>query len=430
MKKLIITTLALVALVITFRPTATMAQDEVVCETDYIVQADDWLSKIADKTYGDMFAYPTIITATNTMAEGDSSYATIDNPDLIELGWKLCLPAASETSDIPGTVLLPAQPTPTATPVAETQIREIPLTGPLADGDAQISGLTWYGDHLILLPQYPNFFTEEGDGFLFAIPKSDLMAFLDGTQSDPLTPLQIPFIAPGLQEEIAGFEGYEAIVFVGDEQGFLTIEAETEEGVTGYLVSGSMASDLSALTLDTTVLAEIEPQSEVGNMSEETMLVTDEGLVTIYEANGTQVNDTPVGHRFSLTLTSTGTISFPQVEYRITDATGLDENNRFWAINYFFPGDEALLPETDPLAEAYGEGPTHSQNEGVERLVEFQYSETGITLTDVPPIQLELLAEDLRNWEGLVRLDDLGFLIATDSFPETILGFVPLSDEN
>ncbi|MCG3208083.1 MAG: hypothetical protein FOGNACKC_01684 [Anaerolineae bacterium] len=60
----------------------------------YIVQADDWLSKLADKFYGDMFTYPTIVDATNTKAATDSSFATITNPDLIEIGWKLWIPAA------------------------------------------------------------------------------------------------------------------------------------------------------------------------------------------------------------------------------------------------------------------------------------------------------------------------------------------------
>jgi hypothetical protein len=43
-----------------------------------------------------------------------------------------------------------------------------------------------------------------------------------------------------------------------------------------------------------------------------------------------------------------------------------------------------------------------------------------------PPIQLELI-DDLhpRNWEGLVRLDPHGFLLATDTYPETLLAFVP-----
>ena len=94
------------------------------------------------------------------------------------------------------------------------------------------------------------------------------------------------------------------------------------------------------------------------------------------------------------------------------------------------PGEGDLRRETDPIAERYGQGPTHQTYEGVERLVEFQYSEAGITLLDVPPIQLALLEEDLRNWEGLVRLDERGFLIATDKFPQTILGFVPRPEEN
>ena len=46
-------------------------------------------------------------------------------------------------------------------------------------------------------------------------------------------------------------------------------------------------------------------------------------------------------------------------------------------------------------------------------------------LTDTPPILLRLDASVGRNWEGIARLGDRGFLIATDKFPETLLGFVP-----
>jgi nucleoid-associated protein YgaU len=63
------------------------AQEAVECDEDYLVQADDWLSKLADKYYGDVLAYWAISDATNA-AGGD--YATIDNPDLIEVGWQLC----------------------------------------------------------------------------------------------------------------------------------------------------------------------------------------------------------------------------------------------------------------------------------------------------------------------------------------------------
>lgn len=74
----------------------------VACEEDYSVQADDWLSKLADKFYGDIFAYPAIFEATNAAAAADSSYATIANPDLIEPGWKLCIPSLEDAQALLG----------------------------------------------------------------------------------------------------------------------------------------------------------------------------------------------------------------------------------------------------------------------------------------------------------------------------------------
>jgi heat shock protein HslJ len=62
---------------------------------EYVVQADDWLSKVAEKIYGDPLAYPAIVEATNTKAVEDSSFATIDNPDIIAVGQKLWLPDMS-----------------------------------------------------------------------------------------------------------------------------------------------------------------------------------------------------------------------------------------------------------------------------------------------------------------------------------------------
>ncbi len=57
--------------------------------------------------------------------------------------------------------------------------------------------------------------------------------------------------------------------------------------------------------------------------------------------------------------------------------------------------------------------------------MEFYFSIDGITVSDQPPIQLVLRGDgQSRNWEGIVRLDDRGFIIATDTYPETILAFV------
>ncbi len=64
---------------------------------EYVVQADDWLSKLADKFYGDMFAYPIIVESTNTRAGEDATFTVIDNPDLIEIGQKLWIPEIPPT---------------------------------------------------------------------------------------------------------------------------------------------------------------------------------------------------------------------------------------------------------------------------------------------------------------------------------------------
>ena len=86
----------LLILTLTWRPGQTLAQGDVVCESDVTVQADDWLSKIADKFYGNPLAYPAIVDATNNKATVDNSYNAIDNPDVIEPGWKLCVPSVED----------------------------------------------------------------------------------------------------------------------------------------------------------------------------------------------------------------------------------------------------------------------------------------------------------------------------------------------
>ncbi len=69
---------------------------------DYIVQAGDWLSKLAQAYYGDPLAYPVIVEATNAKALEDASFAVIENPDLIEVGQKLWIPAAAQPAGVGG----------------------------------------------------------------------------------------------------------------------------------------------------------------------------------------------------------------------------------------------------------------------------------------------------------------------------------------
>lgn len=310
--------------------------------------------------------------------------------------------------------------------VREHPVVSIPLEGEITKRSAEISGMAWYGRDLVLLPQYPERFSLSDDGALFVLSEEDILAFLAGERTAPLAPRKVPFVAPGIRQRTPGYEGYEAIAFHGTRI-YLTIEAGAGRDMMGYLVTGRVAQDGKAVVVDPGSLTRIPPQAHLSNMSDEALVVRGERVFTLYEANGEAVNPEPVAHVFRSDGEGSGTIRFPTLEYRITDATSMDESGRFWVMNTFFWGDRAKLwPRQDALRTMYGAGPTHARYHTVERLVEYRDLGDRIERTMRPPLQLELI-DDLhpRNWEGLVRLDPYGFLLATDKYPETLLAFVP-----
>ena len=69
-----------------------ISPQKATCAEVYTIQASDWLSKIADKFLGDLRAYPAIVARTNELHNVDASFAEIKNPDVIEAGWKICIP--------------------------------------------------------------------------------------------------------------------------------------------------------------------------------------------------------------------------------------------------------------------------------------------------------------------------------------------------
>ena len=104
--------------------------------------------------------------------------------------------------------------------------------------------MAWYGDTLVILPQYPEVnLSDQGYPSLFALIKNQILEFLEGATSKPLTPMNIPFIAPDISAQIPGYEGYEAIAFDGD-QVYLTIEANNLGTMSDYLISGVIQPDI------------------------------------------------------------------------------------------------------------------------------------------------------------------------------------------
>lgn len=317
---------------------------------------------------------------------------------------------------------------------AEQQITLLPLPAHLTNQDLEISAMDWYGDLLILIPQYPELF----DNSVFALQRDQILAYLDGTRTQ-LDAHTIHFDSGLLRLRIPRhYQGFESIVF-DESRVFVTVEAGWKNSMAAYLVSGEINDGASAIRIEYDSYAEILSPTGIGNMSDEAMVIYNNQLVTLYEANGANVNKSPKAHLFGLDLTFRGTVDIPNIEYRITDATRVDQDGRFWVINTYFAGEEDKLRplEPEPLVVAYGEGKSHRILEAVERLVELQMTDQGIELSGTPPIQLELFGSELqvmgraignditRNWEGIARLEERGFLLITDRFPETVLAFIP-----
>ncbi len=98
MKKVLVVAvvMALMALMVSAVGAAAPAQQD--GGEEYFVQANDWLSKLAEKQYGDVLAWPVIWKATNLKAESDDTFAAIPDPDVIEVGQKLWIPDEAAAS--------------------------------------------------------------------------------------------------------------------------------------------------------------------------------------------------------------------------------------------------------------------------------------------------------------------------------------------
>ena len=123
----------LLTIILSLAPTAAQAQ-EIACESEVTVQADDWLSKLAEKFYGDPLAFPAIVAATSAKAATDDGFNTLNNPDVIEVGWKLCIPSSADaealltgsfaTEQASGTIVVALTGAPTSLDPADHRSRQ------------------------------------------------------------------------------------------------------------------------------------------------------------------------------------------------------------------------------------------------------------------------------------------------------------------
>ncbi len=296
----------------------------------------------------------------------------------------------------------------------------LPLVGPLFQPEAEISGMAWHGDVLVLLPQYPH----KWDHSLFGLHRADLARAIAGEANLILEPFPIPLHGSVGLLKLQGFEGLEAIAFSGDTV-YLVSEANMKTQMQGYLIAGTVQSDLAAIDLDLEQVAILPPQTQIMNQAYEALIPTQYGVGSVYEVNGAELNAIPNMLMHGPDLLPLEAIAMPHVEYRLTDATEVNAAGEFWMFNFHWPGSKRLMPARDPIADRWGEGPSQAQSDIVERILKFQLTSTGVELVDEPPLELQLLNSTIaRNWEGMALWEDEGFLIVTDQFPTTLLAYV------
>ena len=310
--------------------------------------------------------------------------------------------------------------------LSESEVSIFPLAGELAEKRAELSGLAWYKNNLILLPQYPQLYKENYDGALFSVTKEELQSCKDGNYKKHLSYKKIEMDFNGLDKSlIREGSGFESVAFYGKDV-FFTIESGGHFNTYGNVIKGVIDEEKNIIKLFPESIKKIEPQAHISNLSEEAITLYQKKIYTFYEANGHNVAANPVVHTFDYSLNPIGTIPIENIEYRITDATYPDSSGNFWAINYLWPDDASdLLPAGDKEFRKFGVGESQQKNEIVERLIELKIDADKISRTNEAPIYLKLDTENgSRNWEGIVRFGQ-GFILVTDKYPETILGYVP-----
>lgn len=308
----------------------------------------------------------------------------------------------------------------------EFEVLNIPLPKEISSPQMEFSGLAWYGDVLVLLPQYPKGIFGYNEGMLYGIQKEELLDWKED-QGRQITSFQIPINDDRVSKTVDGFEGFESLVFIEDRV-YLTIESRGGDPMRSFLIKGEVdqrSEEEIYIILDAEQMLELPVQNNVSNASYESITTDGEYLYAIFEQNGIEQNEEPLVLVIDQELNIVNEYPITAGNFRITDASKFDENNEFWVINYFFPGDEHLKVEVDPVSERFGLPESHAYDERIERLIRVRLEHDHFEIIDQPPIYLALLENgEARNWEGLVVFDEIGFLLVTDKFPNSILGLV------
>lgn len=308
--------------------------------------------------------------------------------------------------------------------VNEDYAYKLSLSEKVSDRNGEYSGLCWYEDDLVLLPQYPSYFRKEsGRDLIFLASKEEIAKSIKKKGEYNLALKEVEVINNLTYKILPGYEGFEAICYDG-EYFFLSIEYNTSAGE-GVVVKAKMSDNKRELTILNDEYIKVPLASDIFNASYESMFCDDNYLYLIYEGNGKRVNKRAVVKKIAKDFSSIEDITMDSIEYRITDVTTFDESGDGWAINYFWPGNyKSYHPEDDTISNEYLD--INNIEQGIERIIPLTLTDNGVIYDKSrEPIYIKREFQDYsNNWEGIVRYKDKGFLIITDKFPTTVFQYI------
>lgn len=306
-------------------------------------------------------------------------------------------------------------------PAAETVVPVRPQVLPLELGeggeDIEFSGVCWWGDELFMMPQYP---ATQRRG-VYVLHRDSIARVIEGLEAglpvEPLRPRRV-MIDPGdIPAKVEAYDGLEALSLRNGRCFALAEFGEDTDHWGSYLITGTFMHDGSGIGFERLGETTIGGPQVRENFTHEALVVSEDEVWVICELNGRGIVDRPVLARFTHDLEPLPPMEMPALEYRITDATDLDADGRFWVLNLFWP------PDADTVEPEAPSGP-------VERIVPLRLKGDRIVV-DVERPTLDLRGDGdhpMHNWEGVARWGEEGFLLVTDSYPDNLLAYVAVPD--
>ena len=173
------------------------------------------------------------------------------------------------------------------------------------------------------------------NGYVFLIKKSELESRINKTDTSSITPQKIKFKTPNYKETIPGFDSFEAIAFRGYEV-YISIEIRFEDRMGCMIARGHIDQETLEITIPEQTLIPFDVPRFVDNMSYESLVIKGDRVYGLFEAYGDSLIKDP--YVLSVNVSGKDIKKHPttSINYRIADATRIDNNNCFWGnISYY-----------------------------------------------------------------------------------------------